>query len=238
MEATHIVVAMADDEPQVRAQMKDMLQRYGTEQQVELTVHEFSSGEELLKSYRPDYDLVMLDVEMGARDGFETAKALRNIDPAVDLLFVTNMAQYAIRGYEVDATSYLVKPVSYYALSRELGRCITRKRQREATDALSFSSNGVVSRVPLSSIVYIESVRHKIIVHGFDTRYEFNGALKSLLPLLEDKGFFLSNSCYAVNMRYVTALGATSCTMSDGTELAVSRRRKKDFKEALAGSIG
>ena len=91
MEATHIVVAMADDEPQVRAQMKDMLQRYGAEQQVEFTVHEFSSGEELLKSYRPDYDLVMLDVEMGARDGFETAKALRNIDPAVDLLFVTNM---------------------------------------------------------------------------------------------------------------------------------------------------
>ncbi len=71
----------------------------------------------------PRFDIIFLDVEMENLDGFTTARIIRETDPQVMLIFVTNMGQFAIKGYEVDALSYLLKPVPYFAFSQELKRC-------------------------------------------------------------------------------------------------------------------
>ncbi|MDO4913650.1 MAG: LytTR family DNA-binding domain-containing protein [Bifidobacteriaceae bacterium] len=238
MESLHCRVAITDDEAPMREHLITLLNQYADEHNISIDIAEFDSGEALLHKYSPQYDLIMLDVEMGAQDGFTTAKAIRNIDSQVMILFVTNMSQYAIRGYEVNALSYLVKPVPYNALAHEMDKCIQRKQQIESTDALTFTINGVVTKVLLNNILYIESIKHKIIVHAFNARYEFNGTLKNLVPLLEPKNFFVSNSCYIVNLKYVNSIDALSCTMTDGTNLAVSRRRRKDFKQALTVYLG
>ena len=70
----------------------------------------FHNPAEFLESYTKDYDLVFLDVEMPGLNGIETAKELRHMDSNVVIMFITNMAQYAIHGYEVEAVDYVLKP--------------------------------------------------------------------------------------------------------------------------------
>ena len=75
---------------------------------------------ELLDDYRPVYDVLFLDVEMKHLDGMETARRVRELDKDVIIVFITNMAQYAIGGYAVGALDYVLKPVPYFAFSQQL----------------------------------------------------------------------------------------------------------------------
>lgn len=63
----------------------------------------FTDGVEILEDYRPVYDIIFLDVKMQHLDGMETARRIRELDSDVLLIFITNMAQYAIKGYAVGA---------------------------------------------------------------------------------------------------------------------------------------
>ena len=73
----------------------------------------FEDGEEIVTDYRAAYDIILLDVQMRHMDGMAAAEAIRKADKDVILIFITNMAQFAIRGYAVDALDYVLKPVPY-----------------------------------------------------------------------------------------------------------------------------
>ena len=79
---------------------------------------------DILENYRPVYDIVFLDVEMKHLDGMETARRIRALDADVVLIFITNMAQYAIKGYAVGALDYVLKPVPYFAFSQQLQKAV------------------------------------------------------------------------------------------------------------------
>lgn len=235
----NLSVAIVDDEADGRRLIRQALERYGAHSrergdEVTFVVEEFASGDDLLAHYHGSYDLLLLDVEMAGTDGLDTARAIRQRDSEVMIVFITNMAQYAIHGYEVNAMSYLVKPVGDVALTRDLDRCVARKRMMRDESSLVFSTADGVAKVPLSHITYLESRSHKIIVHAVDGAYEFTGTLKSFLPQLEDKWFVQANSCYLVNLKYVVAVDANVCRLRDETRLAVSRRRRKRLLKSLA----
>jgi DNA-binding LytR/AlgR family response regulator len=232
-----IHVAIVEDQRANRADLVEHLARYSETNGVEFTIAEFSDGTQIVNDYRPQYDVILLDVEMADMDGFETAHRIRAVDSNVVIIFVTNMAQYAIKGYEVDALSYLVKPVPYFAFSQELDRTLARVHRQES-DALVLKANGNTSRVDLADIVYIEAVKHRITVHTLSAMYTFSGTLKSLEERLDGKGFYRSNNPYLVNLRHVTTVGAQSCVMVDGTELQVSRPRRRGFLDALTDFVG
>ena len=107
-----IRVAIVEDEAAVREQLAGYVQRctrqYGTLFEVTM----FTDGLEILEEYRPVYDIIFLDVEMPQLDGMETARRIRAMDSEVQLIFITNMAQYAIKGYAVGALDYVLKPAS------------------------------------------------------------------------------------------------------------------------------
>ena len=65
-----------------------------------------------------------MDIEMPDLDGLAASQKLREIDRSVILIFITNLAQFAVRGYEVDALDFVVKPVTYYVLALKLKRAI------------------------------------------------------------------------------------------------------------------
>ena len=170
-------------------------------------------------------------------DGFTAAKRIREVDPEVVLVFITNMAQFAIRGYEVDALSYLLKPVPYFAFSQELNRSIERVRKR-ASDSIMITVDGELMRAELSGIVYFESVKHRLVAHTLTRQHSFVGTLKEMEATLAGKNFFRSNSGYLVNLRHVTGVKASSCLLVGGRELQISRPRKKAFLDALTDYVG
>ena len=108
-------VAVAEDNPKDRERLLSFLKKYGEEKDVQIEVAEYTDGSELLDQYRPCYDVIFLDVEMPQMDGMKAAEKIRETDEEVILIFITNMAKYAIRGYEVQALDFVLKPVKYDA---------------------------------------------------------------------------------------------------------------------------
>ncbi|WP_062379980.1 LytR/AlgR family response regulator transcription factor [Demequina pelophila] len=232
-----IRIGVVEDDEAYRRTLLDHLARYSEEHEVPFDVRTFTDGKEIAVDYRPEFDVLFLDVEMAGMDGFETAHAIRQVDTDVIIVFVTNMGQFAIKGYEVDALSYLLKPVPYFAFAQELGRSLSRLKKRE-TPAIVLSVNNALVRLDPNDVVYAESDKHKITVHCFDRRYTFSGTLKALEEDLSEFGFFRSNNCYLVNLRHVSRVDQSTSVMANGDALQVSRPRKKAFLEALADHMG
>ena len=142
-----IRIAMVEDEAAVREQLMGYVQRYTRQYGTEFSVTEFADGVDILENYRPVYDIVFLDVEMKHLDGMETARRVRELDKDVIIVFITNMAQYAIGGYAVGALDYVLKPVPYFAFSQQLQKALGQLKKREqhylavAVDDLSIYSH-------------------------------------------------------------------------------------------------
>src|SRR5690606_3436970 len=90
----------------------------------------FRDGADVLAEYRPDWDVLFLDVQMPRVDGMTAARRIREVDSEVIVVFVTSSPHYAVSGYEVDALSYLLKPVSYTSFEHEMGRILSRLRRQ------------------------------------------------------------------------------------------------------------
>ena len=121
-----IRVAIVEDEAEIREQLMGYVQRYTRQYGTAFEVKTFADGLEILEDYRPAYDLILLDIEMKHLDGMETARRIRELDPEVMLVFITNMAQYAIKGYAVGALDYVLKPVPYFAFSQQLQKAVNQ----------------------------------------------------------------------------------------------------------------
>ncbi|MDR1214708.1 MAG: LytTR family DNA-binding domain-containing protein [Propionibacteriaceae bacterium] len=230
-------IGIVEDDPASRSLLTDYVARYESEHGLACPVTGFSDGQDLLSGFQRQFDLLLLDIQMPGLDGFSTAERVRRVDPDVVIVFITNTPQYAIHGYEVDALSYLLKPVPYFAFARELTRSVERLARRTA-DYVVLSSGTDLVRLDTRHIVYLESVKHHLLVNTLDHRHTTVGTLKAMEATLAGRGFFRSNSCYLVNLRHVTAVHQSSCVMSTGVHLVVSRPRKKDFLIALTDYLG
>ena len=103
-------VAVVDDDAQDRAKISAGLDFVAAQKDVSFSISEFDSGDQFLVKYEPNYDIVFMDVEfLSGANGIEAAHQLRKIDKTVVLVFVTRMAQMAVKGYEVDALDFIPK---------------------------------------------------------------------------------------------------------------------------------
>ena len=199
-------------------------------------VTEFSDGVEILDAYRPVYDIVLLDVEMKHLDGMETARRIRALDADVVLIFITNMAQYAIKGYAVGALDYVLKPVPYFAFSQQLQKAV-EKVSRHARHYLAVPVEGGLRRLDTVQIYYLESEGHRVHFYTEDGEFTAPGALKTFEEKLADCPFARCNSGYLVNLAQVR--GVQQGVVEVGPyELRVSRPKRKSFLAALADHIG
>ena len=124
-------IAVVDDQPDMRQQLCSMIDQYSRENNCMLEVTAFSDGSQVITNYCKGFDIIFLDIEMPELGGMDAAERIRTVDPDVVLVFVTNMAQYAIRGYEVDALDFVLKPVNYYQFSTKLARALQRVQRRK-----------------------------------------------------------------------------------------------------------
>ena len=231
-----IRVAIVEDEAAVREQLAGYVQRctrqYGTLFEVTM----FTDGLEILEEYRPVYDIIFLDVEMPQLDGMETARRIRALDSEVQLIFITNMAQYAIKGYAVGALDYVLKPVPYFAFSQQLQKAVGQLTRR-ARQYLAVPVDGGMRRVDAAEVYYIESDGHRINFYTENGDFSAPGTLKTWEEKLENSAFVRCNSGYLVNLAHVS--GVQQNTVQVGPhELQISRPKRKAFLAALADYIG
>lgn len=231
-----IRVAIVEDEEAVREQLLGYVQRYTRQYGTTFEVRTFSDGVEILEGYRPVYDLILLDVEMKHLDGMETAQRIRALDSDVMIVFITNMAQYAIKGYAVGALDYVLKPVPYFAFSQQLQKAEEQLRRR-TRHYLAVPVEGGLRRLDTSHIYYIESEGHRVRFYTEEGDFAAPGALKALEEKLADRPFARCNSGYLVNLAQVQAVQQNTVQIGP-YELQVSRPKRKSFLAALTDYIG
>lgn len=231
-----IRVAIVEDEAEIREQLVGYVQRYTRQYGTAFEVKTFADGLEILEDYRPAYDLILLDIEMKHLDGMETARRIRELDPEVMLVFITNMAQYAIKGYAVGALDYVLKPVPYFAFSQQLQK-VEEQLRRRTRHYLAVPVEGGLRRLDTSRIYYIESEGHRVHFYTEEGDFAAPGALKTLEEKLADRPFARCNSGYLVNLAQVQAVQQNTVEVGP-YELQVSRPKRKSFLAALTDYIG
>ena len=229
-------IAIVEDEAAVREQLAGYVQRYTRQYGTQFEVTMFTDGVEILEDYRPVYDIIFLDVEMQHLDGMETARRIRELDNDVLLIFITNMAQYAIKGYAVGALDYVLKPVPYFAFSQQLQKAVNQLAKR-TRHYLAVPVDGGMRRLDAATIYYIESEGHRVHFYTEDGDFSAPGALKALEEKLAGRLFARCNNGYLVNLAQVS--GVQQNTVQVGPhELQISRPKRRAFLAALADYIG
>lgn len=231
-----IRIAIVEDEVAVQEQLADYLRRYERQFGPMFTLRVFSDGDELVSDYAADYDIVFLDVQMKRMDGMAAAERIRQMDKDVLLIFITNMAQFAIRGYAVDAMDYVLKPVPYFAFSQELQKAVARLQKRAKT-YLTVPVDGGLRRLDAGAVYYMESEGHRVHIYTESGELTVSGTLKAMEEKLAAGPFARCNSGYLVNLAQVQEVQQNTLQVGPYT-LQISRPKKKAFLEALTDYIG
>lgn len=226
-----IRIAIVEDEESYVSVLKGYLARYEEEfgEQLEVTV--FHDGDEITANYRARFDIILMDIEMRFVGGMTAAEEIRQMDSAVTIIFITNNPQYAIRGYEVGALDYVLKPVSYFVFSQKVNRAVLRIKRTQKKWLTVRIKNGV-KRIEVSDIYYIESEGHYLKYHTKKETVESYDTIKSVEAAIADRNFFRINKCYLINLEYVEGVKERLAVVH-GEELLVSRSRMKPFMQEL-----
>ena len=228
-----IRIAIVEDDITYSEQLKEYLRRYEADFSDTFDVTCYFDGDEIVEDYHSQFDIILMDVEMRFMDGMSAAEAIRRVDKEVVIIFITNMPQYAIKGYAVEALDYILKPVSYFAFSQRLSRAVSRMKNREQKSVV-IPIKGGTARVDINSIYYIESQGHDIIYHTSSGEYTSYGTMKDTEDALCEMHFFRGSKWYLINLRHVEGISDGCAKLKGGTSLTLSRGRKKEFMEALA----
>ena len=215
--------ALVDDDPKDRETLQSYLEQYRQESGEAMEVTVYTDGDELVEQYKSQFDLILLDVQMQFLDGMAAAREIRRVDREVIIIFITNMAQYAIQGYAVDALDYVLKPVSYFALSQRLNRAIARLKQRKRT-YVAVPVKGGVRKLDTAQIYSVGEVVSTITMRQAEER-------------LSDAHFFRGNNSYLINLEHVDGV-QDGCAVVRGELLKLSRPRKNAFLEAVSNYLG
>ncbi len=226
-----VKIAIVEDDELYINQLQQYLMDYQAETGEDFEVKIYRDGDAVTADYRAQYDIILMDIQMRFVDGMTAAEEIRRMDTEVIIIFITNMSQYAIRGYEVGALDYILKPVSYFPFKQKLGRAIARLKKKTRKSVVIQIKGGVL-RLEVSDIYYVESQGHNLNYHTKEGIFVSGGTMKQAEELLRDMNFSRANKGYLINMEHVEGV-RDKCAVVKGEKLLISRPRMNVFMQEL-----
>ena len=231
-------IAICDDQKSYNEKLSGMLRNYLKRKNIDdFDISTFTSGRKLSETHKKGmYDFIFLDVQMPNFSGDQTAKQIRDIDLTVDIIFVTNMKDQSLMGYNYNAKGFLIKEIEQEQLDKLMDRLLFEMHHRDDIGMFSVKQKfdkGTV-HLRLSEILYFQSYDKDITVSTQDASFEFRGQLSVLESKYNEKGFLRISRSVLVNTLHVFMHFGDIIAMKTGEQFSISKK----YRTTVAKAIG
>ena len=227
----HCKIAVCDDFEEDRQFISSIVTSWAKTFEHTVQINTFPNAESFLFHYaeQSDYDIMLLDIEMGDMDGVSLAKQIRKDNDSVQIVFITGYSDYISQGYEVAALHYLMKPLNEEKFFTVLDRAAQKLIKNEKV--LNFEVNGEMVRVPLYRIKYAEVYRNYVTIHA-----KTDVTVKMTLSELEeklDKQFYRVGRSAIVNLGFISRVTKKEIILSDSASIPLPRGAYEGINSAI-----
>lgn len=228
-----VKIAIVEDSIDDLNNCVSLLNCYSKEKQISFDIQTFQSGDAFLMRFKSQFDFIILDINLSAMNGIDVARNIREKDEEVIIMFATNLAKYATKGYEVDAIDFVLKPLSYASFYLRLER-VMKKINKKDDYFILVPNDGGFNKININEILYIEVISHDIIFHlSNGDNIETLGTLKKYEEELKKHWFIRCNSCYLVNAKKIKRVEKLDIQLTNDEIIAISHPKKKAFMESF-----
>ncbi len=227
-------IAIVDDIASEREQLRKRLEKYIVIHSLHADIFEYENGETFLDAaQKHTFNVLFLDIYMNGTNGIDVAKKLRTFNTECLLIFTTTSTDHALEGFRVRAMHYLVKPYTEKEINALIFEIIQRIPSPDKYIDVKFNSQSF--RLRYKDIVYAEHFSHQMYIKlssgkTINIRQTFSNFI---IPLKEDKRFFVCGRGIIVNLEHVTDLNGNNFIMDDDSAVGISRDLVKTARQTF-----
>ncbi len=227
--------AICDDSVVDSNYVKELVAQWANDKKYQVNIDIFSSAEAFIFHYveNKEYDVLLLDIEMGNMDGVTLARQIRKSNKSVQIVFITGYSDYIAEGYDVEALHYLMKPLKKEKLYDVLDRAVNKIMQNEKHLVLNTFDEMI--RIPLHEIIYIDVDRNYVTVHS-NKDYTFKKTLSEIGKELDERFFKIGRSVI-VNLKYISRVTKTDVYLNNGIILQLPRGIYEALNRAIINEM-
>lgn len=225
-------IAIVDDNKVDAEYVQRILNIWVKERQRNVQVQWFVSAENFLFHYAEDkdWDILLLDIEMGAMDGVSLAKKIRQVNSEIQIVFITGFSDYITEGYEVSALHYLMKPVKQDKLFEVMDRAVAAMQKAER--AILLPLDGEILRLPVGQVQYVEAFSHMVTIMTGTETFQVKMSISEIEKMLNE-GFVRCHRSYLVGLKHIARLSKTEVILDSGKTLPLSRSAAASVHKAF-----
>lgn len=225
-------IAVCDDNETDLQYITGMVNAWAMQGRIPVSIRAFPSAESFLFHYSEnnDYDILLLDVEMGKLNGIDLAKQIRRQNDCVQIVFITGYPDFIAEGYEVSALHYLMKPVKPEKLGEVLSRAAVLCQKERPF--LLISSEREAIRILFDDIYYAESQGHYMLIHTLQTQYRVRMTVSGLLEKLGE-GFYRCSRSFVVSLRHVRRITISEVFLENQVSLPLGRGQYDEINKTM-----
>lgn len=244
---------IVEDEEKTLLVIQDLISRYAPGLEVCGTAGHVEPAINLIEQTKPE--LVFMDVRIGDGTGFDVLSSLS--ERYFELIFITAYDNYALEAIRFAAIDYLLKPVGIPEFQNAVDRAITRLKEKKqyamletlihnlgqtetGNKKLSIPSATGFEFVNLADIVWCRSEGSYTIFSLNDkSRIISSKNIGYYEEILNNNEFYRVSNSAIINLRFLKSYSRTqgNVMLNDGTELAISTRKKGEFMDMLKTSV-
>lgn len=218
--------ALCDDDKYITEKLKNLLLTYAKENRIIIEIDEFQSGERLLNS-EIDYDIIVLDYQLGNTDGLTVAKELRKRNVLSCIIFLTSYPHFMIDAFEVNTFRFLLKPIDKSKFFKAIDDYV---KIIDANYPITVIQNKELKKINSNEICFIEADGKYSNIHLNTKVMHCSKTLSGVTKLLPAYCFVKTHRSYVVNLHYVKSYSSDTVYLSNGEAAYLSKNYQKSFR--------
>lgn len=218
--------ALCDDDKYITEEIKKLLLEYAKDNRITIDIDEFESGEELLNSEK-NYDIIVLDYQLGSTNGLTVAKELRKRNVLSSIIFLTSYPNFMIDAFEVNTFRFLLKPIDKSKFFKAIDDYI---KIVDANYPITIIQNKELKKINSNEICYIEADGKYSNIHLIDKIMHCSKTLAGVTKLLPAYCFVKTHRAFVVNLHYIKSYSSDTVYLSNGESAFLSKNYQKSFQ--------